>query len=638
MPKREIENDEITLPQKKRLKTVHNENMWNILNDSFKTRRCKTNLYVCATETKNYLIKDPVIDWFNLYFSEDKFKDFIQTRNREQLLANISKEKEQDKDENNVLFEKGKKFEEEVSLHLHKKFGCEIVKICENNTGINKQNFERTKNAMFDGIPIIEQAVLINESNKTCGIADLLVRSDYLNRLVDRKVLETNEEFYEAPCLNGNYHYRVIDIKWSHMTLCADGKNIRNEGLFPAYKGQIAIYNCALGNIQGYTPNKAYIMAKSWRVDKKDNETFGYCCFDLLGEIDYAGFDNKVINETKKAINWIKELRLYGFSWNPEDPKREEMFGNANCKVISKWNDKKMEICKRLGEISQIWYVGTNGRLEANKKGIKSWRDKRCNCKNMNITGSRSHVIDAIININRDQTAVISPSKISKYHIDLIEETPLDFYIDFETINNSLYKNEINIFNSEEESENIFLIGVGYKQHTKWNYHVFYQKIFSPDNEVKIFDQFAQFIMDKSDELDPNNRYTPRLYHWTQAERHNFDHLNARHEGRWSMFDDNVVFVDLYDIFINEPIVVKNAFNFKLKEIAKAMYEHGLIKTTWNIKETNIKDGLEAMMSAITYYKDIRSNCKIMNNIIEYNEVDCKVLFEIVDYLRKYLV
>ena len=634
MTKRELENDELLLPQKKRLKTVHTENSWNKLNEPFKTRRTNVNLYVCATDTKNYLIKDPIIDWFELYCSDEKLNSSIQTRSKGKLIEHIGKNSEE---ENNILFEKGRKFEEQVSEFLHKNFGCEIIKICSNNVGINRENYEKTKKAIFDGIPIIEQAVLINDYNKTCGIADLLVRSDYLNKLVERPVLDTTEEFIDAPWLEGRYHYRVIDIKWSHMTLCADGKNIRNEGLYPAYKGQLAIYNCALGNIQGYTPNKAYIMAKSWRIDKKDNETYGYCCFDLLGEIDYTGFDKKVIEETKKAVDWIKELRLFGICWNPENPKREEMFINANCKIISKWNEKKMEICKKMGEISQIWYVGINGRNEAVKKGITTWKDKRCNCKNMNITGTRSKIIDAILDINRSTTAIIAPSKLSKYHLDIIEETPLDFYIDFETINGSLYKDYINILNSEEESENIFLIGVGFKQNNKWNYQVFYQKIFTPENERKIFDEFSQFIMDKSDEIDPNNNYTPRLYHWTQAERRNFDHLNARHDGRWSMFDDNVVFVDLYEVFINEPIVVRGAFNYKLKEIAKAMFENGLIQTTWNVKDTHIKDGLEAMMSAITYYKNRQVNHSIMNNIISYNEVDCKVLFEIVEYLRKYL-
>ena len=78
--------------------------------------------------------------------------------------------------------------------------------------------------------------------------------------------IDTKTPIYTELLTGNKYHYRVIDCKWTTMTLCADNVSIRKEGLFPAYKGQLAVYTAALGQMQGYTPNYAYIMAKKWKI------------------------------------------------------------------------------------------------------------------------------------------------------------------------------------------------------------------------------------------------------------------------------------------------------------------------------------------------------------------------------------
>ena len=81
---------------------------------------------------------------------------------------------------------------------------------------------------MKKGTPIIHQAVLYNFEHKVFGSADLLVRSDYLNELTNTKLLNDEEMNTKAPLLN-NYHYRVIDIKFSKIHFNSDGKTMRNS-------------------------------------------------------------------------------------------------------------------------------------------------------------------------------------------------------------------------------------------------------------------------------------------------------------------------------------------------------------------------------------------------------------------------
>jgi hypothetical protein len=123
-----------------------------------------------------------------------------------------------------------------------------------------------------------------------------------------------------------------------------------------------------------------------------------------------------------------------------------------------------------------------------------------------------------------------------------------------------------------------------------------------------------------------------------------FNLANTRHNYAWLDWLQNIMWTDMSRIFTIEPIVVKSSFCFKLKDIAKNMYAHKLIKSTW--PDSGISNGLTAMIEAIDYYRNItpladskktlNKNKKyklVMENIIKYNEIDCKVMWEILGYL-----
>ena len=76
------------------------------------------------------------------------------------------------------------------------------------------------------------------------------------------------------------------------------------------------------------------------------------------------------------------------------------------------------------------------------------------------------------------------------------------------------------------------------------------------------------------------------------------------------------------DIFTSEPIVVKNALCFKLKEIGNALYSNGLIDTYWDSSE--LSDGLSAMTFGIKFYQKenkTEDDGKTFNEIIKYNKI-----------------
>jgi hypothetical protein len=114
--------------------------------------------------------------------------------------------------------------------------------------------------------------------------------------------------------------------------------------------------------------------------------------------------------------------------------------------------------------------------------------------------------------------------------------------------------------------------------------------------------------------------------HWTHAEPAFYsktcEKLNLKEK----------IFLDLYKVFINEPIVIKSALNYSLKTIAKAMYDNGLIKTLWD-SDSTCSNGLDVLYLANQHYF-YGVNDYDFSDIIHYNEIDCKVLCEILQYLR----
>lgn len=598
------------------------------------------NEYVSASTVKNYLLQDPILDWFEEYGGGKKRKysnlSDDQNVNQSKQSKQFNQPNQSNKgDKKNPLFEGGINFENKINEHLRHKFGPNLIEInTQGRGGCTRDNADRTISAMITGYHVILQGVVFNDFNKTNGTFDLIVRSDCVNNLFARQVLDDELVTLKAPKLSGNYHYIVIDIKWTTMTLCANGYTIRNDGRFPSYKGQLAIYNCAIGNIQGYIPPKAYIMAKAWKIDKKNDYKEGYNSFDLLGEIDYSEFDYKYINSTIDALGWVRTVRKFGDTWDLYNPTVSEMYPNCSNKLDSPWTKEKQEVADRIGELTNIWHVTVKHRQNAHVHGIKSWKDPRCNSKIMGFTtDGRAKVVDALLDINRSDTNVISPAIIQNNEFVWQTPGPTDFYIDFETANCCFHNPQLDIKNTKTEPDMVFMIGVGHIENNEFVYKVFYTNDLSLKEEERMFDEFSKYLVQKIKQLDPNLEYTPRLFHWGFAEQANVNHVNDRHLDKYVKLFGFCQWVDMYKIFISEPIVVKGSLDFKLKHIGKAMHKHGLVATLWD--DNGPSDGLGAMLSAIECYQNNKIQSPEYQLIIDYNKIDCKILWEMLCYLRQ---
>ena len=548
---------------------------------------------VSASHLHNFMINDSLVDWLKLktrpgtrfspaYIQQNGFSSFIMN--------------------------KGVEFESQLVKYIN----TNRIPVISVSEYITDEACQKTIDLMKQGVPIIHSAPVKSIITGTQGIIDLLVRSDYLDKLIATPPLQADEVKH-----NSNFYYVVIDIKFSTLPLRADGIHLLNSGHYPAYKAQIYVYNEIVGEIQGYTPNYAFIMGRRWHYTQRDVNHQNYTCLDRLGRVDFSGVDKAYPERVNEAIEWVRDVRQNGSAWSINPPSRRELYPNM-CVDSGKWNIEKERIAADIGEITNVWYLSTKHRNTGLLADIKSWRDERCTAANLKFGGMRAPIIDKIMAINRQNKDKIWPKVIQGDTTDW-KNSSNELFVDFETLSDIF--SDFNDLPNQKNTDMIFMIGVGWEDQGKWCYKNYTCTAPTRQEECRIMSEFKQFVRDRG---NPLLRYWyAESQFWNAAQGRILP--NVVGECKWR---------DMYEFFQKEPIVLKGCFKFGLKPIAKAMKTHGMISTCI---ESSCDSGMSAMINAMKCYQESSTpvTSDMMVDIIKYNEFDCKVLWEILSYLRK---
>jgi hypothetical protein len=596
--------------------------------------------WVSASKLRNYMINDPLLDWLeeynitSIYDRPDRIGGNTSSSNSRSMFK-------QDNEFIALIKNQGLIFENMVLKYWKNIYGNKVTQIAESYQARDLSKVEKTLQYMKEGRPILYQPVLHNEENKTYGCPDFLIRSDWIKKLFSTSdILTEDEEAIKANNLNGDYHYVVVDVKCSTLHLNSNGVTLRNQGSIPAYKAQILIYNLALGKLQGYFPTKAFILGKKWTYTCKGSTYNGNDCFSKLGVIDYAGTDAVYFEKVEEGLNWIRDVRNQGHTWSLlPTPSRTELYPNMCNEMDGNWKRLKNELASKLDEITLVWMCGPKNRLIAFDNDIYKWTEDECSSETLGFKGAViPMVLDKILEVNRSDSISILPRKIQYNFKDWQTQPQLEFFIDFETMTSIFSPLKVGGQRDHvgHDTENyIFMIGLGHidPNTKKWVYKDFTVNEVSSAEEEKILDEMWVYINGLCN-LHIPEKPLPNFYHWSHAEPTCYRKATARYNYRYP----DINFTDLLHVFKKEPIVVKGALNFGLKSIAKALYGNELIDTIWD-NENPCSNGLTAMVLAWKTYQrnalpDIHES-PVIQDIITYNEMDCRVLWEIIKYLRE---
>jgi hypothetical protein len=291
-----------------------------------------------------------------------------------------------------------------------------------------------------------------------------------------------------------------------------------------------------------------------------------------------------------------------------------------------------------LKELTQLWQVGVGKREEAHGTGIYRWDDPRITPEAVGVAGPKTGpTLAQLLAVNNDDGPLVRPLRIDKTRDEWHPTPGVEFYVDFEFCTD--LNDDFSKLPEKGGQPLIFMIGCGHVENGEWQFKSLVTESLSQEEEVRIIREWVGHMCSVRDRLDLEND-TPRIFHWSAAEptalNNAYNSAKARHQGNadwpelgWYDF--------LTKVMREEPVVIRGALGFGLKAIANAMHSHGMIETNW--ADTPV-DGLGAMVGAWRCDEEARKKGVPMNQlplmveIARYNEVDCRVMMEIVRHLR----
>ena len=577
--------------------------------------------WVAAGDTRNWCRNDLLADWLNEY---GEAEGFVPDRALGGYDGTF--------DLGRFLMQQGRLFEGALIADLMRRW--EITGIATRADEARSPDAARaTWDAMRAGAPIIAGAVLRDPQLRTFGIADLLVRNDVLAELSPDAFTGDPLELPVIGLSHGR-HYRIVEVKFQTVELLKNGDLTTSAGEHDTLV-QTWIYNEALGRMQGYTPPAAYVVGRGWRTNQGER---GDRAWERLGRVRHdvylrgRGVDLRDL--VQEAAAWMRRVRTEGAEWRVlPSPSVPELWPNMKSDQVG-WHEAKVRIARELADLTLLPRVGVTERARAHAVGITRWDDPRLDTAVFAMSEKDTIILDAVLAVNRDGGDALRPARLR----DGIwrTPTPVEAFVDFEFLQD--LADDFSDFPRKGGQALIFQIGCGTYREGVWRFRQFTVDDLSLEAERRMIDDWLGYLRALCDDNATDLREA-RLIHWSPAEQSNFerayDNARTRHPDReWPQLP---WYDMLHGVIQTEPVVVRGAFSFSLKSIARSMRANGLIATDWG---EGLADGAGAMAGAWNAAVEAKQrgvalgDTDTMREVARYNEVDCRVMAEILEYLR----
>lgn len=539
---------------------------------------------------RNHISRDPIIDWFeiqnirNTNFTKDKnnyFRKYIlnETINYKNNFLKNLKQKLLEAHPNNTIYE---------------------------NTGINE-----TIRLIRDKYPVIFKPNLISEKyNIHVSVDVIIMKRLFLDVFKDIKNVNMSS-------IN-NSDYLIINIIPEIVNFKTDNKTLQKNEVINFNECNLYVFNSAL---KKYIPRSdiGFIFAKGYKIKNY--------LLEKKEQIALVKFDDKIRWNVINACEWIKRLTTNTYIMNYENVPCVELYPNMNYKN-TEYQDEKKKIAERIKEITLIWKITYDERCELIKNGIRTWDNIYLINNLYDLKDSNTkNIQENIIHMNLQDELILQPRSLSSKFKEVITPADNEYILDIESLIH--LEEKTNYFNDiiKPDAANICIIG---SVHLQNGIYRSFQDFTINDLSLK---EEKKIIINWLKSLKTCNNHV-KIFHWGHAEKSYIKNMKSRFP---DIIFPKMILIDLLEFFKNEPIIIKNCFNFGLKNIGKALYRYKFISTTWSLTD----NGLDAMIRfkqiceenvgkdiPLKRYTDI-------SDIIHYNKIDCIVLTEILMFLRK---
>ena len=565
--------------------------------------------WVSASSTRNYAIRDPLLDWLDIYGEKNGFRRDDDDPGYDPRT-----------DFTEFIFSQGHAFERAVVDYLRTLTTVEQVGGGDAADSRDLGKAEETFAAMQRGEPDHLPGRGQGRGDAHVRLAGHAGAQRHPGGAVPEAGVE-DDAGASAPDLDSDqWHYVVVDVKFTTLRLLVSG-GIQSGGSTRAYKAQLYIYSRALGRLQGYTPPVSYILGRSWRGPVDGKTVRGSTCMERLGRVPQDSTVARgatLAGMTDEAVEWVRRVRVEGMHWSvTPEPSVPQLKPNMRNTSDSPWSSAKREIEAILA--GNPWVEGMDSISEQAPRGqMGFWPE-----------GEQAPETDF---------SAVSPAKVTAGG-DAWRDPGLAFYVDFETVSD--LNDDFSLIPNAVGANMIFLIGCGHMEGRRWHYRSFLARELSVEAEGEVIDGWIAHMREVRERLGRKD-VEPLVFHWSPAETTLFqaayDSAVTRHPGReWPP----VRWFDFLGMVMRkEPVRIEGAKGLGLKAVARAMKRQRLIDSTWD--DASNLDGLGAMVGAFWAANEARrlgvtlDEVDLVREIVRYNEIDCKVMMEIIAHLRRF--
>jgi len=425
-------------------------------------------------------------------------------------------------------------------------------------------------------------------------ISDRFSFSKY--QLFEKEIfLNTHSAFFSIPIFNERYKIKImcdVLVKKHVFPQFKEYSFLDDEKYIPVLCIESKILN-------DYKKYKALCLSKVLKKIKNIQCEYIFFLNIHTNECQYIDIQkyNHFYILLKRYCKWIRNVQNFGYIYTLDPPSHPFLY--PNMKIIcdtEEANQWKERYAKKLNEMTLLWKCHPKQREYAHSSDIYSFLDPSFHTDLLNIYDENSFLIQKMIElyIHPSQKIYIQDQNYFRQEFEKYEHS---FFIDFEKYNDIIY-----------------WIGVGHYHNdtNKYEYKIFVANHLSKSEEYTIMHSFCEYLNSFQNSI-VFYWYAEPIF-WKQAQQNIECHTN-----NW---------IDLCHVFRTLPILVKNCFNFKLKNIAKNMKLFGMI----DIECPNVcKNGEDSLEFARQYY--IHKNKEVYQYLYDYNYFDCRVLFEIFSFL-----
>lgn len=574
---------------------------------------------IYPTRTSNWVLKDPLLDWLNLY-ENPELKD---PTTRFSLRSFIGRKASQFKRITQDYIARNSSFEV-VDIDKFDWTQPNDVKQ-ESLAMVSYEGLQKTQKAIEEKVEVILNPHLATNDFQLMGKGDMLVRSDLLEQLLGVDPVDVVAQ-----------PYSLVSIKYGTINLRANGIHLLSNPKQNVYKAHLYFLNMCLDETikTAHTKisDRSYIIGRKYDYKSKGTSYKIPNALAKIGVVDFTTVDAGYPETVQSALEWLDRVKSDEMRqmdpMNPSDV--EEMYPNMKNTRDHPWHQRKKEIAKQIGEITLMYGCSTKSREFAHNQEVYHWKD----LTEESLATQGELTLEYITNFvdqgkrGDNMDMVFFPS---------LDQLPImEFYVDFETTND--LDDDFSKFPESNGTAMIFQIGcVSVNNLTgERSYESYVADRLTSHSEGIMIHKWLQNMQNMAIRAGAKQNDPLHVYHWSHAEKwmlsraHKTNNLGATYK--------NLEMIDLCKAFKDAGVVIPGQFGYGLKEMASLMHQNGMINTIW-------QDGYEGTQVMVCVWESEKlcreqhyqnlSETPYMNDVIQYNYVDCKVMEEMLNYIRE---